>query len=86
MKLLGKEQVTLEFDSMVKKQIDKGYTEIGKKSKVLPLPMLAQKYKERNHKLKWPVMTQPKYDGNRMLFDGNRGWLRGWKVCDSRSN
>ena len=72
-------QAFFEFNSMVTKQRDKGYTEPGKKSQILPLPMLAQKFSERGTKMKWPVWVQPKYNGQRMLFDGKEGWSRGGK-------
>jgi DNA ligase-1 len=72
-------QALFEFNSMVTKQRDKGYTEPGKKSQILPLPMLAQKFSERGTKMRWPVWVQPKYNGQRMLFDGRVGWSRGGK-------
>lgn len=75
----AKDQAISEFDSMVKKQRDKGYTEPGTVSKVRPLPMLAHKFKERGSKMQWPVYVQPKYNGMRMLFDGKTGWSRGGK-------
>jgi len=73
------EQANFEFRSMVQKQRDKGYTEIGVKSEVLPLPMLAEKFKDRGHKITWPAYVQRKYNGQRMLFDGWVGWSRGGK-------
>jgi len=75
----AEEQALLEFNSMVTKQRDKGYTEVGTVSKVLPLPMLAQKFSDRGHKLLWPAWVQPKYNGQRMLFNGSEGWSRGGK-------
>jgi DNA ligase-1 len=72
-------QAYFEFESMVTKQRDKGYTEPGKKSTILPLPMLAQKFSERGTKMRWPVWVQPKYNGQRMLYDGVKGWSRGGK-------
>jgi DNA ligase 1 len=75
----AKDQAESEFDSMVKKQRDKGYTEPGTVSDIRPLPMLAHKFKERGTKMKWPVYVQPKYNGMRMLFDGGDGWSRGGK-------
>lgn len=76
----AKEQAYLEFDSMVKLQKDKGYIEEGALPNALPLPMLAQKYVERKHTLTWPVYVQPKYNGMRMLYDGEKGWSRGGKL------
>lgn len=72
-------QARSEFDSMVTKQRDKGYAEPGTKTTIRPLPMLAQKFSERGTKMQWPVWVQPKYNGQRMLFDGNDGWSRGGK-------
>jgi len=73
------QQANFEFTSMVQKQRDKGYTEVGAKSTVLPLPMLAEKFKDRGHKITWPAYVQRKYNGQRMLFDGWVGWSRGGK-------
>jgi ATP-dependent DNA ligase len=73
-------QALSEFNSIVKKQIDKGYHEFGKVTEILPLPMLAQKFKERKHKLTYPVYVQPKYNGMRMLYDGTKAWSRGGKL------
>ena len=72
-------QAYFEFESMVTKQRDKGYTEPGTKTTIRPLPMLAQKFSERGTKMQWPVWVQPKYNGQRMLFDGKDGWSRGGK-------
>ena len=75
----AEEQARSEFESMVTKQRDKGYTEPGTKTTIRPLPMLAQKFSERGTKMQWPVYVQPKYNGQRMLFDGKDGWSRGGK-------
>jgi ATP-dependent DNA ligase len=73
------EQASLEFDSMCKKQRDKGYTEAGVKSKVLSLPMLAQKFQDSSHRIEWPAFVQRKYNGMRCLYDGKKAWSRGGK-------
>ena len=76
------EQAESEFDSMVKKQMEsKNYLPKGVKasSKKLPLPMLAQKYRDKSHKIVWPAYVQPKLDGNRMVFNGEQGQSRGGK-------
>lgn len=75
----AKEQAYLEFESAVKKQIDKGYMLPGVTAPSQILPMLAHKYAERGDKMTWPVYVQPKYNGNRMLFDGTIGYTRGGK-------
>jgi len=76
------EQAESEFDSMVKKQMDsKNYLPKGTKAsaKKLPLPMLAQKYRDKSHKIQWPAFIQRKYDGNRMIFNGENAQTRGGK-------
>ena len=76
----AEEQAYAEFDSMVTKQMDKGYSPNGVTSDILPLPMLAHKFKERADKLQWPVYVQRKYNGQRMFFDGEKAWSRGGKL------
>ena len=76
------EQAESEFASMVKSQRDKkNYLPKGVKAagSKLPLPMLAQKYRDKSHKIVWPCFVQPKLDGNRMIFDGVNGQSRGGK-------
>jgi ATP-dependent DNA ligase len=75
----AEDQAKSEFESMVKKQMDKGYAPVGTKSTVRDLPMLAQKFKDKKKKVEYPVLVQPKYDGNRMLHDGTDFWSRGGK-------
>lgn len=75
----AKEQAILEFNAMVTKQRDRGYTEVGTISTILPLPMLAQKFADRGDKMLWPRYVQPKYNGQRMLFKAGAGWSRGGK-------
>lgn len=75
----AEEQAVSEFQSMIDKQKDKGYIEAGKTSKIRPLPMLANKFSDRGSKVQWPACVQPKYNGQRMLFDGTTGWSRGGK-------
>lgn len=76
----AKEQALLEMDARVKKQQDKGYVKPGEKSKILPLPMLANKWKDKKHKVVYPAYVQPKLDGMRMLYDGKKAWSRGGKL------
>lgn len=76
----AKEQSLSEFDSILKKQKDKGYVEEGETSTILPLPMLAQKFKERYKKIVYPAYVQPKLNGMRMLYDGTKAWSRGGKL------
>lgn len=76
-----KEQLLLEFASIVQKQRDKGYSESGSQKHIPIKPMLANKYKDKKHKLEWPIYVQPKLDGFRMLKagDGSKAWTRGGK-------
>lgn len=76
----AEQQAYLEIERDFKKQKDKGYAEIGQESEVLPLPMLAHKFSDRGHKVTWPAYVQPKLNGQRMLFDGEKGWSRGGKL------
>lgn len=74
------QQAYLEIERDFKKQKDKGYSEIGRESEILPLPMLAHKFSDKGHKVVWPAFVQPKLNGQRMLFDGKKGWSRGGKL------
>lgn len=75
----AEQQAYMELESTLKRQRDKGYTEEGEASTILPLPMLAHKFADRGHKVIWPAYVQPKLNGQRMLFDGEKGWSRGGK-------
>ena len=87
-KNLGKKNATSALtqairncQSMMNKFEDKGYWQFGMQEPVkLPLPMLAQLYDDRKHYLRFPVAVQPKLDGMRMLFDGEKGWSRNGKI------
>ena len=76
----AEEQSVLQFERAIKKQKDKGYAEEGEEVEILPLPMLAHKFTDRGHKVQWPASVQPKLNGQRMLFDGEKGWSRGGKI------
>lgn len=65
----SRNQAFAEFHSMVTKQ-----TRVRNSDK--PLPMLANSFGKRKHKVKYPVAVQPKLDGVRMLTDGNEAWSR----------
>jgi ATP-dependent DNA ligase len=65
-------QAKLEFDSMVKKELDKRLAD-------RPMPMLAQSYDKHAKKIVFPCYVQPKFDGMRMLYDGTTAWSRGNK-------
>lgn len=78
----AKEQALFQIESDFKKQIDKGYDLIGKKNtKRKVLPMLANKYLEKKHKVQFPVYAQFKYNGVRNLYETNEGaWSRKAKL------
>jgi DNA ligase-1 len=79
------QQACLEAESKWKKQHDKNYTEhlpaidagMGKITLKL-LPMLAQKFKERKHKIVWPAYVQPKLNGVRCLVERKNGKITYW--------
>lgn len=76
----AEQQAFLEIERDFKRQKDKGYAELGEEPEVLPLPMLAHKFSDRGHKVTWPAFVQPKLNGQRMLFDGEKAWSRGGKL------
>lgn len=76
-KNVGKKNETTPFDqacsdaqSKWNKKKDEGYTETKKaqKTQKLLLPMLALKYEERKHNIKFPCYVQPKLDGVRCIY------------------
>jgi len=81
----SEQQARFELNSLVNKQRDKKYHLPGEDiGSTLPLPMLAHKYHERKHTVKFPVYAQPKFDGNRALHDGEKMWSRmGKKMIDN---
>jgi DNA ligase-1 len=77
----AREQLLKEFDSIVQKRRDKGYSEDGSADHIPIKPMLAHKYKDKKHLVTFPCWVQPKLDGFRMLMAGNgsTAWTRGGK-------
>lgn len=75
----SKAQAEFEFESIVKKQRDKGYRSKNEQKQERPMPMLAHKFTDHKGKVNFPVYVQPKLNGMRMLFDGTNGWSRGNK-------
>lgn len=78
----NEQQAHLEFDSMVKK-------EQRLRSGERVMPMLAKTFidkkdpkKSQGHKIRFPAVVQPKYDGMRLLTDGETAWSRGNKDQD----
>lgn len=59
----SKEQALFNLESMIAKQNDKGYSGEGVEKKVLPTPMLANKWHDKKHTVDFPVCLQPKLDG-----------------------
>ena len=76
-----RDQLLSEFDSRVKKQRDKGYSEDGSSRHIPTKPMLANKYCDKAHLVTFPCFVQPKLDGFRMLKegDGKIAYTRGGK-------
>ena len=63
------EQAVAEALSRYKKKLDEDYCATIKEAKALEscLPMLAHKFIERKHRLKYPIIAQRKYDGIRCM-------------------
>lgn len=76
------EQACLEAESKWKKKHDANYCEKlpeGESNLTLKLlPMLAQKFKERKHKIVWPAFVQPKLNGVRCLVERKNGKITFW--------
>jgi DNA ligase-1 len=75
------QQAYSELTSLVNKQIDKKYVPEDEELKssdsmAYPLPMLAHKYHEKKNKVNFSVWAQPKYDGVRILSNGETMWSR----------
>lgn len=75
------QQARLELSSLINKQRDKKYRLIGEEidesdTPNFPLPMLAHKWQDKKHKVEFPVYAQPKFDGVRMLSNGEIMWSR----------
>lgn len=66
------QQALSEAESKWKKKQDENYTtnSNGQPDKVNLLPMLAHKFKERKHNIKYPCIVQPKLNGVRSLAPG----------------
>src|SRR5437899_2017374 len=67
-----KEQAMLIIQRVVQKRMDKLNSPYLK-------PMLAEGFRSRQDDIRWPVFVQPKFDGRRMLMDGDNAWSRGLK-------
>lgn len=70
-------QAIAEIESEKRRKQDTGYWDFGKEPpERFPLPMLAHRYDERGHDIKWPAYIQPKLDGFRCLSNGEIAWSR----------
>src|SRR3989344_2565347 len=75
------EQAIFDIESDLKKKQDNKYHNFGEKApQTLMLPMLAMKFEERGHDIKFPCFGQPKLDGERSLSDGKIFWSRKAKL------
>lgn len=92
-----REQAISEIESKADKKKDKRYWPVGEeKPDFRVMPMSAKKYgkieggefkpKRGPDKVDFPVYTQPKMDGVRMLFDGDVGWSRKLKTFGDHVN
>lgn len=72
------DQAFSELQTKLDKQIDKGYVEMGKKRvSKFTLPMLAHSIDKKKHKVVFPCLIQPKYNGIRCLYNSKLGfWSR----------
>ena len=62
------EQAISQAESKYKKQLDKGYVDnLADVDKIVYLPMLAHSYDKRSKDIKYPCVTQRKFDGVRCL-------------------
>ncbi len=81
------QQACLQAKSDWEKQLKKGYVqsvedaEDGKVDDIIQggiAPMLAHKFSEQGHKIKYPALAQPKLDGHRCIAEFNGGDVRLW--------
>jgi len=70
------QQAIKEQDSLIRKQMEKGYLEKEnlekgnlEKSNVVIKPMLANEYEKFKHKILYPCYVQPKIDGIRLIIN-----------------
>lgn len=89
-------QAILQAESTWKKQLKKGYVQsiedaqAGNVDIIIEggiAPMLAHKFNEQGHKIKYPALAQPKLDGHRCTSQWNDGevtlWSRTRKIINS---
>jgi DNA ligase 1 len=81
------EQAEAQAKSRWEKQLKKGYAQTiedaqaGKTDECIEggvFPMLAHKFSEQGHKIKYPALAQPKLDGHRCIYMENDGQANLW--------
>lgn len=74
----GKEQADLECQAEYTKKKKRGYTSTPVDAQAANkfAPMLAKKWEDHHHKLKYPVYVQPKLDGIRIIAKKDGLWSR----------
>ena len=81
------QQAYLEAKSQWEKKLKKGYVQsledarVGKTDKLIEggiSPMLAHRYDEQGHKIKFPAFAQPKFDGHRCIAVIDNGKASLW--------
>jgi DNA ligase-1 len=77
------DQALLEAKAKWTKKKDEGYSEeaesVDQAVSHMIKPTLAKDFKDYVEKLKWPVYSQPKFDGLRCIITRNGAWSRNWK-------
>lgn len=74
------DQALSEADSLIQQQRDKkGYRYEGEEYTGPTLPMTANTFKKKAHKITYPCFVQPKLDGHRMIMSGDHATTRGGK-------
>ena len=84
-------QAELEATAKWKKKIDEQYNEdknnlLSYSDQEVLLPMLALKYTERKHDIKFPCYVQPKLNGCRCLYQNGKFMSRGGKEFNTLSH
>jgi DNA ligase-1 len=71
------QQAINEANTKINKKLDAGFTkELNTKTNSLILPMLALKYQEAGHRIKFPCYIQPKIDGLRAVYQNKALYSR----------
>lgn len=80
------EQAVDEASALHRKRIEKGYiediTKLGKNKSYFE-PMLAKKWEDEKHRIKYPIYSQPKLDGIRCIAKADGLWSRNGKAIHS---